>query len=73
MHCLINEASKALVHGLVMSREDYGNAVLDGIAEVLMNKWQMVPNSAARLTARLRKRITPILIKLDWILVRWRV
>ena len=45
MHGLIIEASKTLVHGLVM------------------------PNSAARL----RKRITPVLIKLYWILVRWRV
>ena len=40
-----------------------------------MAKLQMVQNSAARLIARQRKHqhITPVLIKLHWLPVRWRV
>ena len=40
-----------------------------------MTKLQMVQNSAVRLIARQRKHqhITPVLIKLHWLPVRWRV
>ena len=40
-----------------------------------MNKLQMVQNSAARLIARQRKHqhITPVLVELHWLPVRWRV
>ena len=40
-----------------------------------MTKLQMVQNSAARLIARQRKHqhITPVLMKLHWLPVRWRV
>ena len=74
-HCLSTEACKTIVHTLVISRLDYGNAVLYGITEALMTKLQMVQNSAARLAARQRKHqdITPVLIKLHWLPVRWRV
>ena len=74
-HCLTTEACKTIVHALVISRLDYGNAVLYGITEALMNKLQMVQNSAARLIAKQRKHqhITPVLIKLHWLPVRWRV
>ena len=49
--------------------------MLYGITEALMNKLQMVQNSAARLIARQRKHqhITPMLIGLHWLPVRWRV
>ena len=74
-HCLTTEACKIIVHALVISRLDYGNALLYGITEALMTKLQMVQNSAARLIARQRKHqhITPVLIKLHWLPVRWRV
>ena len=74
-HCLTTEACKKIVHALVISRLDYGNALLYGITEALMTKLQMVQNSAARLIARQRKHqhIIPVLIKLHWLPVRWRV
>ena len=73
--CLTTDACKTLVHALVISRLDYSNAVLYGIKEALINKLQMVQNSAARLIARQRKHqhITPVLIRLHWLPVRWRV
>ena len=63
------------VHALVISRLDYGNAVLYGITEALTTKLQMVQNSAARLISRQRKHqhITPVLNKLHWLPVCWRV
>ena len=68
-HCL------TIVHALVISRLDYGNALLYGITEALMTKLQMVQNSAARLIARQRKHqhITPVLIKFHWLPVPWPV
>ena len=74
-HCLTTEACKTIVHALVMSRLDYGNAVLYDITQALTTKLQMVQNSAARLIARQRKyqHIAPVLIKLHWLPVRWRV
>ena len=74
-HCFTTDACKNLVHALVISRLDYSNAVLYGITEALVNKLQMVQNSAARLIARRRKHqhITPVLIGLHWLPVRWRV
>ena len=72
---LTTEACKTIVHALVISRLDYGNAVLYGITEALMTRLQMVQNSAARLIARQRKHqdITPVLITLHWLPVRWGV
>ena len=74
-HCLTTEACKTLVYVLVITRLEYGNAMLYGITAALMTKLQKVQNSAARLIARQRKHqhITPVLIKLHWLPVRWRV
>ena len=73
-HCLTTEAFKTIVHALVKSRLDYGNAVLYCISEALMTKL-MVQKSAAILIARQQKHqhTTPVLIKLHWLPVRWRV
>ena len=73
--CLTTEAWKTLVHSTAISGLDYGNAVFYGNTEALMTKLQMVQNSAAKLIARQRKHqhITPVLIKLHWLPVRWRV
>ena len=50
-------------------------AVLNGITEGLVNKLQMVQHSAARLISRQRthQHITPVLIGLHWLPVRWWV
>ena len=75
-HCLTVNACKTIVHALVTSKLDYGNAVLFGINERLINKLQMTQNSAAqRLILRQRRRdhITPVLIALDWLPIGYRI
>ena len=73
-HYISNEACKVLVHSLVTSRLDYGNAVLYGIPQTLSGRLQRVQNYAARLITRTRKRehITPVLCQLHWLPVLYR-
>ena len=65
-HCLTIAACKTIVHGLVTSKLDYGNAVLFGINGRLLEKLQRVQNTAARVITQQRRRdhlhITPVLI-----------
>ena len=60
-----------------MSRVDYGNALLlsFGLPEMLLHKPQMIQNSASRLVtgAHGRDHITPVLFKLHWLPVRYRI
>ena len=75
--CLTTHACKTIVHALVTSRLDYGNAVLFGVNVRLIHILQMVPNSADRLITRQRRcdhqHITSTLIALHWLLVQWRI
>ena len=74
-HCLTPEATNTLVHSLVTSRLDYGNALLYGISKSLVKKLQMVQNSAARLVCGVKKfdHITPVLRHLHWLPVEFRI
>ena len=60
---------------LIISRMDYGNALLHNIPLSLTNRLQRVRNCAARLVTRTRKRehITPVLFQLHWLPVRFRI
>ena len=71
---ITTDACKTLVHSLVTSRLDYGNALLYGITTALMCRLQKVQNSAARLVTRTRKHdhITPVLFSLHWLPVEYR-
>ena len=73
--CLTEQAAIRLVHSLVVSRLDYGNALLFGIPDVLIGKLQRVQNDAARLVVSCDRRdhITPVLKKLHWLPVKQRV
>ncbi len=73
--CLTTAACKTIVQALVMSRVDYGNALLFGLPEMLLHKLQMIQNSAARLVTGThgRDHITPVLFKLHWLPVRYRI
>ena len=42
--CLTTDATKSLVHGLVTSRIDYCNALINGIPVTLLSKLQRVQN-----------------------------
>ena len=68
---------KTLVHSLVTSRIDYGNAVLYGISDRLLHRLDMVQRSAARVVLRIRhgdrQSMTAALKQLHWLPVKWRV
>ena len=65
---------KTLVHSLVTSRIDYGNAVLYGISDRLL---EMVQRSAARVVLRIRRgdrrSLTAVLKRLHWLPVKYRI
>ena len=75
--CLDTAACKTLVHSLVTSRIDYGNAVLYGISDRLLHRLEMVQRSAARVVLRIRhsdrRSMTACLKLLHWLPVKWRV
>lgn len=74
-HYLSQQATETLVTSLVLSRLDYGNSLLAGIPDTLLNKLQKVQNSAARLVFRCPKRThtTPLLRALHWLPIAQRI
>ena len=68
---------KSLIHRLVTSRLDYGNAILDGISDRHMHRLEMVQRSAARIVRQIRRgdrqSMTTILRQLHWLPVRKRI
>ena len=72
---ITNDACKILVQALVTSRLDYGNALLQGLPQVLIERLQRIQNCAARLITRSRKseHITPVLRELHWLPVKYRL
>ena len=72
---LTEDATKTVMQSLVMSRLDYCNALLIGIQQDLIEKLQRLQNSAARIVSRTRKyeHITPVLIKLQWLPIKFRI
>ena len=72
---LTPEATKSLVHAFIMSRLDYGNALLAGLPLEHLKKLQRIQNIAARIitfTPR-RDHITPILKQLHWLPIKRRI
>ena len=67
----------SLIHGLVTSRLDYGNAILYGISDRHMHRLEMVQRSAARIVRQIRRgdrqSMTTILRQLHWLPVRKRI
>jgi hypothetical protein len=74
-HYLSQQATKTLVTTLILSRLDYGNSLLAGIPDTLLNKLQKVQNSAARLVFRCSKKthVTPLLHALHWLPISQRI
>ena len=60
---------------MVLSRMDYGNALLFGVSDFLLKRIQRVPNLGARIITRLSKRdhITSSLKSLHWLPVKSRI
>ena len=72
---LTNKATVCLINSVVTLRLDLCNSILTGITSDQINRLQRIQNCAARFIAKKRKRerITPILIKLHWLPLEFRV
>ena len=72
---LTSDSAKTLVHAFVASRLDSFNSLLYGVPKYEIKKLQRIQNSAARLISGCRKydHITPILIKLHWLPIEYRI
>ena len=72
---MTQHATRLLVHSLVISRLDYGNGLLYGVPDQLLDKLQRVQNVAARIVVRASRydHITYILETLHWLPVRYRI
>ena len=70
-----NSATEQVIHMLVTSRLDYCNAVFAGLPASTLAPLQRVQNAAARLLTGTRKHehITPMLMQLHWLPVRYRI
>ena len=66
---------RSLVVSLILSRLDYGSALLAGLPDCLLARLQSVQNAAARLIFAARKceHVTPLLRDLHWLRIRERI
>ena len=73
--CLTQHATELLVHVLFISRLDYGNSLLYGLPDVLLDKLQRAQNAAARVVLKTSRydHVTPMLETLHWVPVRYRI
>jgi len=69
------EVTTRLMLATVICRLDYCNAALAGLPQATVAPIQRVQNSAARLIFKLSspEHVTPCLLQLRWLPVRWRV
>ena len=72
---LSEDTTKILVHAFVTSHLDYCNSLFYGLPQSQYDRLQRVLNAAARVVCLIPKfdHITPILIRLHWLPVRYRV
>ena len=72
---LSHDTAKTIVHANITSSLDYCNALYYGLPKYLIDRLQLVQNSAARLVTVSRNHdyITPILSRLHWLAVCYRV
>ena len=76
-HSHTTSVCESLIHGLVTSRLDYGNAMLFGIADRLLHRLEMVQRSAACVVMQIRRgdrqSMTTILQRLHWLPAKKRI
>ena len=72
---LTEDAAKSLTHAFVTSRLDNMNSLLHNVPDFQIQKLQLIQNHAARIVMKQKKscHITPFLIKLHWLPVKFRI
>ena len=72
---LDKDSTILLLHAFVISRLDYCNSLLFGLPDYVINRLQLIQNSAARLVFCTRKHdhVTPLLINLHWLKIQYRI
>ena len=72
---LDEKSNETLIHAFITCRIDQCNSLLYGLPDSHTAKLQRIHNSAARLVTRTRfhDHITPVLQKLHWLPVRYRI
>lgn len=72
---LTDSATESVVHAFITSKLDYCNSLYYGLPKYLLKRLQCIQNSAARLVVQASKfdHVTPVLIKLHWLPVRFRI
>ena len=72
---LSEDSTKTLIHAFVTSHLDYCNSLLYGIPKYQLDRLQRVLNAAARLTCYVPRfnHITPTLMELHWLPVKFRI
>ena len=68
-------STETLIHAFITCRIDQCNSLLYGLPDSHIAKLQRIQNSAARLVTRTRfhDHITPVIQKLHWLPVRYRI
>jgi len=72
---LTRDATEKLIHAFITSRLDNLNSLLIGLPDYLLQRLQKIQNNAARIVTRSRKydRMTPTLITLHWLPIKYRI
>ncbi len=67
--------AEMLINAFMTSRLDYCNALLGGCSVCLLNKLQMVQNTAASVLTRTRKydHISPVMSTLHWLPIKHHI
>lgn len=70
-----SRSAEKLVHAYITSRLDNGNALPHGLPDSLIAKLQLIQNTAACIVTMTRKyeHITPVLKRLHWLPVKYRI
>ena len=72
---LTQKATEQLIHAFISSKLDHLNSLLTGLPDYQIKRLQHIQNTAARIVTRSNKyqNITPVLISLHWLPVRYRI
>ena len=72
---LDQNTTEILLHAFVSSKMDNCNELLFGLPKYQLNRLQLIQNTAARIATLTKKydHVTPVLIKLHWLPVHFRI